>query len=245
MTATLSQRMGEKRLTGRIALVTGASRGIGRAVALRYAEEGAHVIAFARTQGGLEELDDAIRKVSGQPATLIAESLTDFDKIDQVGAALHQRYGKLDILVGAAGMLGQLSPMGHYKPKMWTDVFDLNVHANWRLIRSFDPLLRASDAGRAIFVTSGVARMARMYWGPYAASKAALEQMVKAYAAEMAHTHVRANIVDPGRVRTKMRAQAYPGEDPMTLPLPETITDVFVDLAEVSCTKNGEIVNAQ
>jgi NAD(P)-dependent dehydrogenase (short-subunit alcohol dehydrogenase family) len=231
-----------KRLEGRIALVTGASRGIGRAVAFRYAQEGAHVIAFARTLGGLTELDDAIQKATGQPATLINESLTDFDKIDQVGAALHQRYGKLDIVVGAAGMLGQLSPMGHYKPKMWTDVFDLNVHANWRIIRSFDPLLRASDAGRAIFVTSGVARM---YWGPYAASKAALEQMVKAYAAEMAHTTVKANIVDPGRVRTKMRAQAYPGEDPSTLVTPDKITDVFVDLAEASCTKTGEIVNAQ
>lgn len=233
------------RVEGKTALVTGASRGIGRAVALRYAQEGAHVIAFARTLGGLTELDDAIQKATGQPATLINESLTDFDKIDQVGAALHQRYGKLDIVVGAAGMLGQLSPMGHYKPKMWTDVFDLNVHANWRIIRSFDPLLRASDAGRAIFVTSGVARMARMYWGPYAASKAALEQMVKAYAAEMAHTTVKANIVDPGRVRTKMRAQAYPGEDPSTLVTPDQITDVFVDLAEASYTKTGEIVNAQ
>lgn len=233
------------RLEGRIALVTGASRGIGRAVALRYAQEGAHVVAFARTLGGLEELDDEIQKTTGSSATLINESLTDFDKIDQVGAALFQRYGKLDIVVGAAGMLGQLSPMGHYTPKMWTNVFDLNLHANWRLIRSFDPLLRASDAGRAIFVTSGVARMARMYWGPYAASKAALEQMVKAYAAEMAHTKVRANIVDPGRVRTKMRAQAYPGEDPNTLVTPDQITDVFVALAEASCDKNGEIVNAQ
>ncbi|MBY0511929.1 MAG: SDR family NAD(P)-dependent oxidoreductase [Rhodospirillaceae bacterium] len=233
-----------KRLEGRIALVTGASRGIGRAVALRYAQEGAHVVAFARTLGGLEELDDDIQKATGKSATLINESLTDFDKIDRVGAALHERYGKLDIVVGAAGMLGQLSPMGHYKPKMWADVFDLNVHANWRIIRSFDPLLRASDAGRAVFVTSGVARMARMYWGPYAASKAALEQMVKAYAAEMAHTAVKANIVDPGRVRTKMRAQAYPGEDASKLPTPDQITDVFVDLAEPGCTKNGEIVEA-
>ena len=240
MTASSSQR-----LAGRIALVTGASRGLGRAVALRFAQEGAHVIAFARTQGGLEELDDEIRKATGKPATLIAENLTDFDKIDQVGAALYTRYGKLDILVGAAGMLGQLSPMGHYKPKMWTDVFDLNVHANWRLIRSFDALLRQSDAGRAIFVTSSVATDPRMYWGPYAVSKAALEQMVKIYAAEMAHTQVRANIIDPGALRTKMRAQAYPGEDPMTLKTPDVVTGTFVDLAEAACQKNGEVVKAQ
>ena len=240
MTASSSQR-----LAGRIALVTGASRGLGRAVALRFAQEGAHVIAFARTQGGLEELDDEIRKATGKPATLIAENLTDFDKIDQVGAALYTRYGKLDILVGAAGMLGQLSPMGHYKPKMWTDVFDLNVHANWRLIRSFDALLRQSDAGRAIFVTSSVATDPRMYWGPYVVSKAALEQMVKIYAAEMAHTQVRANIIDPGALRTKMRAQAYPGEDPMTLKTPDVVTGTFVDLAEAACQKNGEVVKAQ
>lgn len=240
MSASSSQR-----LAGRIALVTGASRGLGRAVALRFAQEGAHVIAFARTQGGLEELDDEIQKVTGSPATLIAESLTDFDKIDQVGAALYARYGKLDILVGAAAMLGQLSPLGHYKPKMWTEVFDLNVHANWRLIRSFDPLLRASDAGRAIFVSSRVAIDPRMYWGPYAVSKAALEQMVKIYAAEMAHTAVRANLVDPGALRTKMRAAAYPGEDPMTLKLPEAVTEVFVELAEPTCQKNGLLVKAQ
>ncbi len=234
-----------QRLAGRIALVTGASRGIGRAVALRYAQEGAHIIAYARTQGGLEELDDQIKKVSGQNATLVAENLTDFDKIDQVGAALYQRYGKLDILVGAAAMLGQLSPVGHYKPKMWTDIFDLNVHANWRLLRSFDALLRQSDAGRAIFLTSSVAQDPRMYWGPYAASKAALEQMVKIYANEVAHTNVRANLVNPGGVRTKMRAAAFPGEDPLTLKTPEEITDIFVDLAEASFQKNGELFKAQ
>jgi len=234
-----------QRLAGRIALVTGASRGIGRAVALRYAQEGAHIIAYARTQGALEELDDQIKKVSGQNATLVAENLTDFDKIDQVGAALYQRYGKLDILVGAAAMLGQLSPVGHYKPKMWTDIFDLNVHANWRLLRSFDALLRQSDAGRAIFLTSSVAQDPRMYWGPYAASKAALEQMVKIYANEVAHTNVRANLVNPGGVRTKMRAAAFPGEDPLTLKTPEEITDIFVDLAEASFQKNGELFRAQ
>ena len=232
------------KLAGRIALVTGASRGIGRAVALRYGKEGAQVIAYARTTGALEELDDEIRKAGGLPAVLINESLTDFDKIDQTGAALYQRFGKLDVLVGNAAMLGQFSPIGHYTPKMWTDIFNLNVHANWRLIRAMDPLLRQSDAGRAIFVSSGVARRAAMYSGPYAASKAALEQMVKIYAAEVAHTQIKANVVDPGQVRTKMRAQAYPGEDPLSLPTPESITDIFVDLAAVSEARNGAIVSA-
>jgi NAD(P)-dependent dehydrogenase (short-subunit alcohol dehydrogenase family) len=232
------------KLAGRVALVTGASRGIGRAVALRYGKEGAQVIAFARTTGALEELDDEIRKAGGLPAVLINESLTDFDKIDQTGAALFQRFGRLDVLVGNAAMLGQLSPMGHYTPKMWTDVFNLNVHANWRLIRAMDPLLRLSDAGRAMFVTSGVARKVAMYWGPYAASKAALEQMVKIYAAEVAHTQVKANIVDPGRVRTKMRALAYPGEDPQSLPAPEAITDIFVDLAMATDPRNGSVISA-
>ena len=225
--------------------MTGASRGIGRAVALKFAQEGAHVIAYARTQGGLEELDDDIRKATGAPATLIVESLTDFDKIDQTGGAIFQRWGKLDVLVGCAAILGQLSPVAGYTPKMWTDVFNVNLHANWRLIRSLDPLLRQSDAGRAIFVTSGVARRAAMYWGPYAASKAALEQMVKVYAAEIAHTHVRANLLDPGRVRTRMRAEAYPGEDPATLPAPEAIAESFVELAVAACHLNGEIVSAQ
>ena len=233
------------KLNGRIALVTGASRGIGRAVALRYAQEGAEVVAFARTKGGLEELDDEIKKISGKNAVLVAESLTDFDKIDQVGAALHQRFGMLDILVGAAGALGQMSPMGHYTPKMWNNIFDINLHANWRLIRAMDSLLRVSDAGRAIFVTSTVAVEPRMYWGPYAVSKAALEQMVRIYANEVGHTNVRANIVNPGGVRTKMRALAFSGEDPNTLPTPEQVTDVFVDLALASCTLSGETVKAQ
>jgi NAD(P)-dependent dehydrogenase (short-subunit alcohol dehydrogenase family) len=234
-----------KRLEGRIALVTGASRGIGRAVALRFAQEGAQVIAFARTQGALEELDDEIQKITGKPATLVVENLTAYDKIDQVGAALYQRHGKLDILVGAAAMLGQLSPVGHYKPKMWTDIFDLNVHANWRLLRAMDPLLRQSEAGRAIFVSSSVAQDPRMYWGPYAASKAALEQMVRIYANEVGHTNVRANLVNPGGVRTKMRALAFPGEDPMTLKTPDQVTDIFVGLAEPSFQKNGELFKAQ
>jgi NAD(P)-dependent dehydrogenase (short-subunit alcohol dehydrogenase family) len=232
------------RLAGRIALVTGASRGIGRAVALRFAQEGAHIIAYARTQGGLEELDDEIFKQTGARATLVAEDLTKFEKIDQTGGALFQRWGKLDILVAAAGALGQLSPMPVYTPKMWDNVMAVNLTANWRLIRSLDPLLRQSDAGRAIFVTSSVAHEARMYWGPYAVSKAGLEQMVRAYAAEIAHTKLRVNLLDPGRVRTKMRAAAFPGEDANALPTPESITGTFVDLAAADCARHGELVKA-
>ncbi len=232
--------MSDGALAGRIALITGASRGIGRAVALRFAQEGAHVILLARTQGGLEELDDEIKKATGKPATLIVENITEYDKLDQVGAALFQRYGKLDILVGNAAVLGQLSPIPHYTPKMWENVFAVNVTANFRLIRSLDPLLRASDAGRAMFVTSGVARQARMYWGPYAASKAALENMVQAYAAETAHTNLKVNLIDPGKVRTKMRLQAYPGDKPEDLPAPETVTDIFVKAASPAFAETGQ-----
>jgi NAD(P)-dependent dehydrogenase (short-subunit alcohol dehydrogenase family) len=238
----MTEHTGQGALAGRVALVTGASRGLGRAVALRFAKEGAHVIAMARTQGGLEELDDEIRKATGQPATLVVESLTDYEKIDQVGAALFQRYKKLDILVGNAAVLGQLSPMGHFPPKLWEEVFAVNVTANWRLIRSLDALLRQSDAGRALFVTSGVARRAEMYWGPYAASKAALEQMVRAYAAETAHTKVRVNLISPGRMRTRMRAIAFPGEDPKTVPLPEAVTDLFVRAASPGFAETGQML---
>lgn len=233
------------RLEGRIALVTGASRGIGRAVALRYAQEGAQVIAFARTLGGLEELDDEIKKTTGKSAVLINDNIKDFDKLDQIGAALFQRFGKLDILCGSAAILGQLSPLGHYTPKMWTEVMDINLTANWRLLRALDPLLRASDAGRAIFVTSAVGIDPRMYWGPYAVSKAALEHMVKIYANEVGHTNVRANIINPGAVATKLRKLAFPGEDPGKPVPPEAITEVFVKFAEPSCTLNGKRVDAQ
>lgn len=231
-----------KALQDRIALVTGASRGIGRAVALRFAAEGATVIALARTSADLETLDDEITKLGGN-CVLIAEDLTDYPKIDQIGAALHERFGKLDILVGNAAILGKLGPLGHVKPRDWDKVMAINVTANWRLIRSFDPLLRASDSGRAIFVTSGVG--STPYWGPYAASKAALETMVEVYAGEVAKTSMKVNLVDPGVVRTGMRASAFPGEDPSTLPAPETITDTFVELASVSCKNNGDIVRAR
>ncbi len=230
------------RLKDRIALVTGASRGIGRAVAKRFAEEGAHLILTARTQGALEELDDEIRELGGA-ATLVPTDLTDFAAIDGMGAAVFERFKRLDILVGNAAILGTLSPLGHIDPKTWDQVMAINLTANWRLIRSFDPLLKASSSGRAIFVTSGAAENTA-YWGGFAVSKAALETLVKVYAAELAKTPVRANLVDPGPVRTALRASAFPGEDPMTLKAPESVTGVFVDLAEAACARNGEVVRA-
>ncbi len=232
---------GRRRLAGRVALVTGASRGIGAAVARRFAAEGAHLILVARTVGGLEEVDDAIR-ADGGAATLAPFDLLEFDRIDRLGAAVAERHGRLDVLVGNAATLGSLRPMGHFPPDEWGRVLALNVTANWRLIRSFDALLKASDAGRAIFVTSGVARGVFPYWGAYAASKAALESMVRTYAAEVAKTNVRVNLLDPGVVRTAMRAEAMPGEDPMTLPHPDDIAGAFVDLAEPACLRNGEVV---
>jgi len=232
------------RLAGRIALVTGASRGIGAAVAQRFAAEGAQLVLVARTVGGLEEVDDAVRHAGGGPATLVPLDLRDFDKIDHLGASLYERFGRLDVLVGNAAVLGTLSPLGHVAPETWSATLDVNLTANWRLIRSLDPLLRRSEAGRAIFVTSGAASGAFAYWGPYAASKAALESLVKTYAAEVEKTALRVNLLDPGAVRTAMRAQAFPGEDPMTLPPPEALTDAFVELAAAECTKNGTVVRA-
>ncbi len=234
---------GQGRLDGRIALITGASRGIGAAVAKRYAAEGAHVILAARTLGGLEEVDDAITAGGGH-AVLVPADLTDYAKIDEMGAAVADRFGRLDVLVGNAGILGTLSPMGHIDPETWDRVMAVNLTVNWRLIRSFDPLLRASDAGRAIFVTSGAAEGSHPYWGAYATSKVALEVMARTWAGELTQTAVKVNLVNPGATRTAMRAEAFPGEDPLTLKPPEDITDLFVDLAEASCTRHGEIINA-
>jgi NAD(P)-dependent dehydrogenase (short-subunit alcohol dehydrogenase family) len=232
--------MTEKRLPGRLALITGASRGIGAAVARRFAAEGAHIIAVARTVGALEELDDDIRKLGGA-ATLVPLDLREFDKVDQMAAALYERFGRVDILVGNAALLGTLTPMQQIRPEEWSRVLDINLTANWRLIRAMDPLLRMSDAGRAIFVTSGVVRGVFPYWGSYAVSKAALEMMVKVWAGEVAKTRLRVNLVDPGVVRTKMRAAAFPGENPEKLRPPEAVTGLFVELAAAECQRHGEV----
>ena len=230
-------------LSGKIALITGASRGIGAAVAERFASEGAHLVLAARTIGGLEEVDDAVRAARGS-ATLVPVDLRDFVKIDELAAALFERWGRLDILVGNAAEFGVFSPLGHIDPETWTEVMDLNLTANWRLIRAMDPLLRAAPAGRAIFVTSGVARGVFPYWGPYAVGKAGLEMLVKIYAGEIAKTRVRANLIDPGIVRTRLRARAFPGEDPRRLPPPESVADAFLTLALPECTRNGDVVMA-
>lgn len=231
------------RLAGRLALVTGASRGIGAAVAKRYAAEGAHVILVARSQGGLEEVDDAIRGAGGN-ATLCLLDLTEFEKVDQLAFAVGERFGHLDILVGNAGTLGELAPAGHVDPKVFSEVMAVNVTANWRLIRGFDPLLRRSDTGRALFVTDQVARSNPAYWSAYAASKAALEALVRSYAAELGKTAVKANLVDPGPVATRLRAKAFPGENPADRARPEDVTDVFVELAESRSLRQGELAGA-
>ncbi len=232
-----------KRLEGRVALVTGASRGIGRAVARRFAEEGATVVAVSRTQGALEELDDEVRGFGGQ-MVLVPEDLRDSEKIDHIAAALYQRFGKLDILVGNAAVLGTLSPMSHTKPEDFADVMNTNLSVNWQLIRYMEPLLRQSDAGRAIFVTSSVAREPRAYWSAYAVSKAALDCMVRTWAEELRNTPIRANLYDPGRTATRMRAIAYPGENQDALPTADSHADAFVDLAVPGCDRQGEIVIA-
>lgn len=229
-------------LKDRIALITGASRGIGEAVARAYARAGAHVILTARNTKALEALDDAIR-ADGGSATLIPLDLLDFAKIDALGPALAEKFGRLDIFVGNAGMLGTLTPVGHIESHEWDRVIGLNLTANYRLIRTLDPLLRASDAGRVIFVTSGAAEGYRAYWGAYAASKAGLESLARSYKAETDQAKIRVNIVDPGRVRTKMRAEAFPGEDPQTLPIPADITDLFLELADPACVRHGERVH--
>jgi NAD(P)-dependent dehydrogenase (short-subunit alcohol dehydrogenase family) len=227
-------------LAGRIALVTGASRGIGQATALALARAGARVVAVARTVGALEELDDAIR-AAGSTATLVPLDLKDTPGILRLAAALNERYQRLDVLIGNAGILGPLSPLGHVEPKAWDDVLAINVTANWHLIRAMDPLLRASTAGRAVFVTSGIAAHPRAYWGPYAISKAALDALARTYAAETASTRVRVNLFSPGPTRTRMRATAMPGEDPMTLKPPDPVAEQIVALCLPQFEETGRL----
>ncbi|RFC66186.1 SDR family NAD(P)-dependent oxidoreductase [Fulvimarina endophytica] len=218
------------RLDGRVALVTGASRGIGYELAAALAAEGAHVYCVARTVGGLEELDDRIRRTGGS-ATLVPLDLLDYEGIDRLGAAIFERHRKLDVMVANAGMLGVLSPIGHIEPKTFEKTLATNVTSVWRLIRSLDPLLRASDAGRAIMMSSGAAHSAKAYWSLYAATKAAVEAMTKSWANETAKTNLKVNSVNPGATATKMRAQAMPGEDPKTLPTPQEVASKILPLA--------------
>jgi NAD(P)-dependent dehydrogenase (short-subunit alcohol dehydrogenase family) len=226
----------------RIALVTGTSRGIGAALALELAKTGYHIVAVARTSGGLEELDDQIQAAGGS-ATLVPLDMKDMDGIARLALALNERYGKLDVLVGNAGVLGPLSPLDHVEPKNFDNCIAINVTANWQLIRTMDALLKRSPAGRALFVTSGVAYRGRAYWGPYAASKAALDALVRTYAAEIANSNVRANLFAPGPTRTRMYLGAFPGVDPDTLPTPEEVAKAMLPLCLPECAESGKIYN--
>jgi NAD(P)-dependent dehydrogenase (short-subunit alcohol dehydrogenase family) len=228
-------------LEGRVALVTGASRGIGRAAAKALAAAGAHVILVARTSGALEEVDDEIQSAGGS-ATLVPLNIRDFPALDRLGATIFERWKKLDAFLGNAGSLGALTQLAHLEPKVFQELIEVNVTANWRLIRSLDPLLRMSDAGRALFLTSGAARKHTPFWGGYGMAKAALESLALTYAEECATTNVRVNLLSPGPLRTAMRAKAMPGEDPETLLPPDAVAPLIVDLLSPSCTKNGELV---
>lgn len=227
-------------LAGKIVLVTGASRGIGYQAALEAGRRGAHVIAVARTVGGLEELDDEIQAAGGS-TTLVPADLREFDSIDRLGRAIFERWGKLDALVGNAGMLNTVSPLAHVDPKEFDQVFALNVTANYRLIRSLDLLLRQSDAGRALFLSSGVVNRAQAYWGPYTATKAALEALVKVYAEEMKSTRVRVNLLNPGPLRTALRAKGWPGEDAETLQRPGVVAHDIIRMISPDFTETGTL----
>jgi len=233
-----------KQLEGKIALVTGASRGIGYAIAKTLAAQGAHIIAVARTVGGLEDLDDEIKQL-GSSATLVPLDLKDYDGIDRMGKAIFERFDHLDILVGNAGTLGVLSPLGHIDPKTWDNLMAVNVTANWRLIRSLDPLLKRAENGRVVFISSGAARKALAYWGGYATSKAALEALVKTYASECTSSNVRVNLLSPGPVATALRAKVMPGEDPDTIAKPVEIAEAMLPLCLTSSDENGEVFDFQ
>lgn len=233
-----------RRLDGKVAVVTGASRGIGRALARLIAAEGAHVVAVARTVGGLEELDDEIR-AEGGGATLVPLDLTDMAGIDRLGGAIAERWGRLDCLVANAAMLGVLSPIGHIEAKTFELIFAVNVTATWRLIRSVDPLLRRAEAGRAVVVTSGAAHTCRAFWGAYAASKAACEALVRSWARETEALPLRVNSADPGATRTGMRKQAMPGEDPLSLPTPEDVAARILPLLFADVTETGSLFHVR
>jgi NAD(P)-dependent dehydrogenase (short-subunit alcohol dehydrogenase family) len=228
-------------MSGRIALVTGASRGIGRAAAVALATSH-HVICLARTVGGLEETDDLI-KAAGGSATLVPLDLRDGAALDRLGASIFERWGKLDAFFANAGVLGALSPLTHLDPKVFDELLAVNVTANWRLIRSLDPLLRASEAGRVVVMSSSVARKPRPFWGGYAMSKAAVENLALTYAAECDASNVRVNILNPGGTATAMRAKAMPGEDPSTIPQPEDVAPLVVQMLSPEWTENGAVVN--
>ena len=231
----------DKHLDGKVALITGASRGIGAAIAKGLASNGIHVILIARTIGALEELDDAIT-LSGGSSTLVPLDLLDFPAIERLGATIFERWGKLDILISNAAMLGKLTPLHHYDPSTWDNVINLNLVANQRLIRSFDPLLRQSTHGRAIFLSATVARVATPYWGAYAASKSGLEMMIKVYAKETEKTNLKVNIVDPGITKTSLRASAFPGEDASKLKSPERLVPLFLNLCSAENQAHGQLI---
>jgi NAD(P)-dependent dehydrogenase (short-subunit alcohol dehydrogenase family) len=224
--------MPDQPLSDRIALVTGAARGIGRAAAEALAAAGAHVVAADRIQGGLEELDDALRAATGRSATLVPLDIAEDGALDQLGYAIHQRFGRLDVLVHAAAVLGPMTPVAHVEPKHWDQVVATNLTATYRLIRTTEPLLRASDRPRAIFLTAEQAAAPRAFWGPYAASKAGLEALVRAWADELEQTPVRAVLLDPGVMRTRLRAEGFPGEDAAALTDPAEIGPLIVELAQ-------------
>lgn len=228
------------RLSGRLALITGASRGLGHAVAIEMAREGAHIIALGRHANILEKLDDDIQKIGGT-CTLVPTDLKNGDVIDTIGHDIHKRWGKIDIVVGNAGVLGPISPIGHIKPEDWDELMTVNLTANYRLLRSMDMLLRQSDAGRVIMVSSGAANKATPFWGGYATTKAALEMLTLTYANEMIDTNIKVNVLNPGATRTKMRAQAFPGEDPETLTTPEEVAKLFIELADPNFKETGKV----
>lgn len=234
--------MTDKPLTGRITLVTGATRGIGYHAAIALAAAGSHIIATGRTQGGLEDLDDAITSAGGE-CTLVPMDLKNFDGIDQLGGIINERWGRLDGLFGNAGILGDITPANQVEPKVFEDVFAINMTANYRLIRSLDPLMRMSDSARALFVTSSVSVTRPGFWGAYAASKSALDAFVQVYAQEIEITKIRVNLLNPGGTATKMRAKAAPGEDPTTLPKPEDIAPLIVDMLSPDYQENGAWVS--